>query len=910
MVQLDSAERLEDAIQRFRASGLVEFAEPDYLLRATATPNDPHFASGMQWSLRNGTTARDISAVSAWDVARFASNIVVAVVDSGIRYTHEDLAPNMWRNPGEIPNNLVDDDDNGLADDVFGINAVNGTGNPMDDADHGTHVAGTIGAVGNNGKGVTGVAWNVKLMACKFLAADGYGFTSDAVEAIDYARRMGAHVINASFGGEEYSLPLFNAIQQARNAGIIFVAAAGNEQLNTDIVPMYPASYGLDNVIVVGASTRSDALDFSYSNYGKKSVDLVAPGTGIYSTWGSSDTAYQSSSGTSMAAPHVAGAAALMKARFTNLTTAQIITRLLASVDVLPGLTNYCKTGGRLNLTKAIGPDPWANFAASAWIGEPPLDVKFSNLSLGAIKSHSWDFGDGSDPSDASEPSHVFSRPGEYDVRLTVIGNNGQSDTRVHRVRVVSNYQFRSEPYSWVSPSGMTKLTLADNGVSGAQSIPFPFSFYGLPQSTVYIAANGILGFRADGLGSGNNVALPSSGAPSGVIAPFWDDLNPSSGTAGVYVGVVGAAPNRRFVATWLNVPRVANSALMSFQAILEENSNEIVFQYRTTDGGRSATIGIENIAGDTAAQYAYNGSPNLVANSTSLRVGQKIFRYLTVKQSGLTFDLSGGVSPSLNLDLENVGNLDLNWTVGSSSGWINASSTSGSLIAGEKKQLQVQLTAEALALSTGTYNTTLDIENTSDGSGNVSLPVSINIQGETAVLEFTPGMEVQLTGGVGGPFQPEGVTVDLRNSGSIPLQWSSTPSASWMVATPASGTIAAGQSVSVRVGISTNASLLAEGTYEGTVQFRNDAAPDTQSFQQSIHLLVSGRVESSSVQIVDGEFKAEITAPEPGNYAVDYSIDLATWETLTTASVQNGVISFNDSLAAAAHRFYRLRRL
>jgi hypothetical protein len=348
----------------------------------------------------------------------------------------------------------------------------------------------------------------------------------------------------------------------------------------------------------------------------------------------------------------------------------------------------------------------------------------------------------------------------------------------------------------------------------------------------------------------------------------------------------------------------------MSFQAILEEATSEIVFQYRTVDGGRSATIGVENSLGDTAAQYAFNGSPSLVANSTALRAGRKIFRYLVVKQSSLVFDLApGAAAPSLNLDLENVGNANLDWTI-SSSPWLSASSTAGALTGGEKKQLQVQLTPAALALSTGTYETTLDIQNTSDGSGDISLPVSIRIEGGAAVLEFTPGIEIQFTGGIGGPFQPESLSVDLRNSGSLPLQWSSTPSAPWVNATPSSGTINPGQSISVLVGISTNASLLAEGPHEGTVQFRNDAAPDTQSFLQAVHLLVSGRIEGSSIEVVDGQFRAEINTPQPGSYAVEFTTDLVNWETLTTASPQNGAVTFNDPLAAGGHRFYRLRRL
>src|SRR5688572_23629662 len=324
VMQVDRGENVEQAIERLNASGLVEFAEPDYWVRAAVVPNDPHFASGLQWPLRNSSVGKDISAATGWDILNSAQDIVVAVVDTGIRYTHEDLAANMWRNPDEVANNNIDDDGNGIIDDVYGINAVNGTGNPMDDGDHGTHVAGIIGGVGNNGKGIAGVAWNVKLMACKFLASDGFGTTSDAVEAIDYAIEEGAHVINASFGSPAYSNSLFAAIQRARAAGIIFVTAAGNEQYNLDSIQTYPACYSLDNIVVVGANTRSDSFDASYSNYGANNVDLFAPGTSVYSTWGSGDSAYRSETGTSMASPHVAGAVALMRARYTNLTSGQI----------------------------------------------------------------------------------------------------------------------------------------------------------------------------------------------------------------------------------------------------------------------------------------------------------------------------------------------------------------------------------------------------------------------------------------------------------------------------------------------------------------------------------------------------------------------------------------------------------
>lgn len=911
VVQLDPSEGMDQALKRFRASGLVEFAEPDYPLRASIVPNDPHFTSGFQWSLRNSSTGRDIHASEGWDILNSASDVIVAVVDSGILYTHEDLAANMWRNPGELPNNGNDDDGNGIVDDVYGINAVNGSGDPMDDGDHGTHVAGIIGGVGNNGKGITGVAWNVKLMACKFLDSDGYGYTSDAIESIDYARRMGAQVINASFGGEEYSNALFQAIQSARNAGIIFVTAAGNEQMNIDQYEVYPACYSLDNIVVVGGSTRSDTFDSSYSNFGVGNVDLFAPGTTVYSTWGDSDNSYKSETGTSMASPHVAGAVALMKARFTNLTSSQIISRLLASVDVLPAFSDRCKTGGRLNLGKALGPNPWANFTASTWIGEPPLTVSFTNLSLGEVQSYAWDFGDGSATLSEPHPSHVFTRPGDFTVRLTAVGTNGQTNSLSQVVRVVSNYQVVPEGYSWISPSGMNRISLTDNGVSPAQALPFSFAFFGVPQSSLYIGANGILGFSADGLANRDNFAMPNSAAPNGIIAPFWDDLNPGAAGAAVYAGTIGTEPNRRFVVTWLNVPRVANSALMSFQAILEEGSEDIVFQYRQVDGGRSATVGVENLSGNTAALHSHNGSPYLLANSSALRIERKEFRFLSVKQSSLDFEVvQGAASPSLTLDLQNTGNTQLDWSISSESGWLIPSTPSGSLNAAEGAQVQIQLTSEALALEPGVHEAILNVSNTSDGEGSIDVPVTINIQSGISTLEFTSATETQFTGGLGGPFAPGAVEVILRNSGTASLQWSGTPTDNWILVTPESGELAAGESASVMVGISTHANLLADGAYTGSVQFVNLAAPDTQTFSQPVQLQINARLDSSSIEVLDGEFRAEIAAAQPGTYAVEYSVDLVQWETLTTAPAQNGAVSFVDPITPGLHRFYRLRLL
>ncbi|HVS52537.1 MAG TPA: PQQ-binding-like beta-propeller repeat protein [Opitutaceae bacterium] len=316
-------------------------------------PNDPSFAQ--QWDLNNtgqsgGVAGADIGAVAAWDTLSNASSVIVGVVDTGIRLTHTDLAANLWTNPS--PNT------SGYLGDLHGINATVSTtstssGDPTDNDGHGSHVSGTIGAVGNNGVGITGIAWNARLMALKALGSDGSGTDSSIIACLDYAIAHGVSIINASYGSSVYSSAEFDAMKRVHDAGIIFVAAAGNDSHSNDAVGDYPSGYPLDNIVAVAATTRTD--DFaSYSSYGPGLVELAAPGSSILSTYNTSDTAYQTLDGTSMAAPHVVGALALLKARFPSDTYRQLINRLLRSVTPLPALAGKVQTAGRLNLARAL----------------------------------------------------------------------------------------------------------------------------------------------------------------------------------------------------------------------------------------------------------------------------------------------------------------------------------------------------------------------------------------------------------------------------------------------------------------------------------------------------------------------------------------------------------------------------
>ena len=384
-VNVPAGKSFADTITALKANKHVVFAQPDYRLTSNQLPNDTNFAS--EWGMNNtgqtgGKASADIKAPAAWDIATGSGKTIVAVIDSGVDYNHPDLKPNMWVNAGEIAGNGIDDDKDGYVDDVHGYNFVGNNGNPMDDNNHGTHVAGTIGAAGNNGIGVTGVNWKVQIMALKFLDATGSGSTSGAINALNFAVAHGAKISNNSWGGGGgFNLALSDAITNARNAGHIFVAAAGNSALNIESSPVYPASFTQDNIISVAATDHNDALA-SYSNHGSTSVDIAAPGSRIYSTL--RNNSYGLMSGTSMAAPHVTGAVALLWDTHPDWTYKQVINQILGNTDPLASLTGKVATGGRLNLQKAM-----SNLTAPA---TPTLSIGSASVTEGNAGTVSANF--------------------------------------------------------------------------------------------------------------------------------------------------------------------------------------------------------------------------------------------------------------------------------------------------------------------------------------------------------------------------------------------------------------------------------------------------------------------------------------------------------------------------------------
>lgn len=352
------------AVEKLKGFDKIIFAEPNYFYAHDAVSNDPYFTSNQLWGMYGkGTSPSNqygSQAAVAWGAGYTgSSNVVVGVIDEGARYTHEDLAANMWTNPYD-PVDGIDNDGNGFIDDVHGWDFFYNDNTTYDGTadDHGTHVSGTIGAKGGNGIGVAGVNWNVTMITVKFLGPTG-GYTDDAIESVDYLTdlktRHGLKIVasNNSWGGGGFSQGLKDAIDRAGAANILFIAAAGNNYgQNLDVSPYYPASYTSSNLIAVASITKTGGLS-SFSNIGATTVDLGAPGSGIYSTLPSgANGTYGSYDGTSMATPHVTGAAALYASAKPAATAAKIKSAILAATTATPSLTGKCVTGGRLNISK------------------------------------------------------------------------------------------------------------------------------------------------------------------------------------------------------------------------------------------------------------------------------------------------------------------------------------------------------------------------------------------------------------------------------------------------------------------------------------------------------------------------------------------------------------------------------
>ena len=629
VVRLPAGLSLRDAMRAYRRQSQVLYVEPDYVIHVTATPNDTDFAQ--LWGLNNtgqtgGTPGADIHALQAWDITTGSANVVVGILDTGIDYNHPDLAANVYRNQADCNNDGIDNDGDGYVDDCYGIDTFNHDSDPMDDYSHGTHVSGTIGAVGNNGQGVTGVNWNVKLFACKFLDANGSGYISGAVECLDYFAWQKDHGVNLvatnnSWAGGGYSQALADALEQQRQRGILFFAAAGNGAADNDAFSVYPADYGLPNVVAVAATDASDQLA-GLSDYGNTSVGLGAPGVSIVSTLPGG--AYGGESGTSMATPFVTGVAALLAAQDPARGMMAIRNLILAGADPVPALTGKTITGGRLNAYNAMTCSnrlvrhrmlPRAD-AVTVPIGQ---SVTLSMISLNCVQSSASEtitvietgesihlLDDGVLP-DAYAGDGLFTAqwtPAAIGV-YTLAYPGGEQVT----VTVEAGYSFSATPYVWRSITG-TPLNLPSLSPPGAHlALPFPVQFGGTAVSSLYVSQNGTVSPNLS-VSTGANEPLPATSIGNGaLVAPLWE----TNLYADAYYGSVGTAPNREFVLEWRGIPDPSCDTTPFFQVVFSEASSNVVFNYANVDptqfcgddDGQFGTVGIQ-LTGDNATQYSY----------------------------------------------------------------------------------------------------------------------------------------------------------------------------------------------------------------------------------------------------------------------------------------------------------------
>jgi subtilisin family serine protease len=387
LLKFSKTKKMEEVLQKLNASPNVEYAEPNYLFKPTAV-TDPLYSE--LWGLKNtgqdilgqiGKKGIDINVESAWTKTKGSSALVIGVIDTGMDINHPDLKDKIWVNTGEIPNDGIDNDKNGYIDDVNGWNFYDKNNRLFIRAEedfHGTHVAGTIAAKADN-IGVVGVAPNVKIMPLKFIGPWG-GYEADAILAIEYAKSKGVKILNNSWGGPENSQALYDAI---KNSGTLFIAAAGNDGMNADSSPMYPAAYNLPNILSVAAINNTGNLSI-FSNYGVKSVDVAAPGEGILSTFpmleGDYSTAYEYLDGTSMATPHVTGVAALVQSAHPSYTPAQIKDAIMRTITKLSSLSGKVATGGLVNAGNAI------HFEADSEIPGIPWKGTTISSTLDAVK--------------------------------------------------------------------------------------------------------------------------------------------------------------------------------------------------------------------------------------------------------------------------------------------------------------------------------------------------------------------------------------------------------------------------------------------------------------------------------------------------------------------------------------------
>lgn len=584
----------QHTIETLKSDPNVTYVEHDYEVHTSSLPNDPMLSS--QWALNN------IHVPQAWDMSIGDSNVFIGVIDTGVDYKHPDLVANLWTNPREIAGNRVDDDHNGIIDDVYGANMIRNTGDPLDDSGHGSHVTGIIAASGNNGIGISGVMQKAKIISCKFLDKDGSGAISGAISCLEYFSNLHIPIVttNNSWGGNNFSMALYDAILAHQHQGILFVTAAGNYSVDHDQTPLYPASYDLANVISVAAIDDKENLA-DFSDYGRYSIHVAAPGVDILSTTNGS---YANMKGTSIAAPHVSGLAGLIKTQKNTRDWVAIKNLILSGGKSLSSLSDRTITGkliqadGSLNcieqylrshvlphsnaLSLEIGqsiPLSAYNIKCDKSLGDRVIQINHQNTLLtnkDGICTSSFK------PNSTGIYTVNF---GFNDIASIDIFDSSQWKNYVTATPIT--FQYRNISGKSVETGDETKSTI---------SAPFALLF-GAASSGIfqlYVSSNGALSLTDNLLSGFHNTSIPVVDRMT-LIAPLWSDLFADGSNSGIFYDTVGSTPNREFVVEWRNMQKhgLADS-LFTFQIIFFENKSDILFNYLSIKPNISATIGIQ----------------------------------------------------------------------------------------------------------------------------------------------------------------------------------------------------------------------------------------------------------------------------------------------------------------------------
>jgi subtilisin family serine protease len=860
VVNVPSSIGVQEAAAALNNSREVLYAEPNYRLKIHETiPNDPNF--GLLWGMHNtgqtgGTPDADIDAPEAWDTVTDASNVIVAVIDTGVDYNHEDLKSNIWTNTGEVPGNGLDDDGNGYVDDVHGYDFANGDADPMDDHSHGTHCAGTIGAVGNNGLGVAGVAWKTRIMAMKFLDATGHGDTANAVYCIQYAVQNGAQVLSNSWGGGDYSQTLKDAITAAGSQGVLFVASAGNDYgVNNDVTPSYPASYDCSNIIAVMSTDRNDAVS-DFSNIGPNSVDIAAPGSSIYSCLPGSLYGYKS--GTSMAAPHVSGACALLLGHNPALTVTQVQQALYSTVDpVVPG---YCKTGGRLNLSRALSTEvSWLAVAPKTVSGVVPGSSTTLQVALDAAGLEPGQYR-GEVRIDSNDPDHPQTN---VPVTLTVQAA-GLRVTPLDPVALTGTqggpFPSAVAEYRVLNPTASAMNWTVTPQAAWLTAIPASGTLAAGESVTVAVSVNSAGNILQAGLHTAQ-LAFRDLAAASDVMREVDLTITPLPLTR-VYYWPLDTNPGWQVDGQWaFGQPTGAGSVAPD-----------------PTSGHSGSNVYGYNLSGDYANYMEARYLTSEVIDCSGLRnVTLSFWRWLCVEDS---------VYDKAAIEVSRDG---VNWTT-------------------------VWSHSEGTLTDTAWQEVSYDISAVADGQSQVQVRWAMgptddgntyagwNLDDIAILADMDDGLAVSPTTGLvaqgyqEGPFTPASAVYHLTNQTTGTLNWESQISTgSWVTVSPSTGTLAAGQAVEVTVAFSAAAASLPVGHHSTEVTLKR--VGNTRGHVGPVDLTVLAR--PGEVQVLDS------IAPQT-DLLMPFGAQVVGTRTTQTLTVQNTSSKYPLTLMNVGSTLYK----